>query len=205
MKKDDLISTAMQIFGADKLKKLSGVGMSRVDPTDILPPRILLAQKSSALTEMVDKTGKEIKAGQFYHTGKKEIMEKFECFFLFAAKKKYVDGRKPDEGEKDMYQAIGVMKDDLSLFGMSFRSSALYALSGLFTATQSQQAPMFGFNCTVESKMLEGKLGTWYVPVIRVGDLVNDKDKFEALFAQAKHFDDKADVIINNQETENDK
>ena len=129
--------------------------MSKVDPLDIRPPTVLLVQALSDKTEMVNKNGKEAKDGQFFHTGKKKVWDTFDCYILFASKGTYIDRRKPDEGEKDKYSAIGILKEDIEetpplFFGMSFKVSSLFALSPLFQAVQSQHAPMFSFNVTFE-------------------------------------------------------
>ena len=184
------------------MKPLANIGMSRVDPIDIRPPQILLVQKLSDMTLMVDKNGTQAIPGQYYHTGKQKIWPEFHCHWLFAAKGTYVDKRKPEEGEKPQYQALGVIKDDLTLFGMVFRSSAQYVLSSLFTVAKSQNVPMFVFNVKMETKMLEGEKGSWFVPVCRVGEMVTDSAKFDELYKLAKQFDERADQIFKPEEEE---
>lgn len=194
-----------QNLAVSNMKSLAGVGMSKVDPLDIRPPMILLVQKSSDKTEMVNADGAEAKIGQFYHTGKREVMSAFDCHILFAAKKTWINRRKPELGELPEYSALGVLKSDVLseppiLFAINFRSSALFCLSGLFSAVQAQQKPMFSFNVTFETKQLEGKLGSWYVPVCRVHDVEKDEERFNWLYVTALQFDKRADMIGGEDE-----
>lgn len=199
-----------EIFGGselaippDKLKEIENMGMSKVDPADIRPPQIILVQKSSDFELLQDKNGKKPEVGDYFHTGKREIYKDFQCHFLFASKSTYIDRRKEDQPEKDQYTALGAMKD-LSLFAMWFRGTAVYALSSLFTASQANHAPMFAFEVTMETKKLEGDKGSWYVPVCRVGQIVQDMVMFDELYTLAKRFDNKPDETATNLTQEGD-
>jgi|SRR3990167_1860775 len=194
--------TGLVKYGEAELAKDSMTGMSKVDMADIRPPQILLIQKSSELADFVDTQGNQPKVGQFFHTGKMEILDSFECYFLFAAKGKYVNKIKPEEGEKDQYRTIGASADDLSTFGMVFRSSALFCLSGLFTASLSQKRPMFSIRVKIETKTLENEKGKWFVPVCRIQEPEQDFDKLKVLAEIAKRYDRKADVIVSDEEEE---
>lgn len=183
------------------LGEYTKVGMSKVDPNDIRPPQIILVQKSSDLSLLEDKDGNIPKVGQFYHTGKKIINDSFVCHILFAAKSKYTNRRQtlPDGSNPvlDQYQIIGVLKD-MSLFGMNFRSTALFALSSLFTAVQSQNLPMFSFNVEIENKSLKGDKGEWFVPVVRVGKVEEDTNLLKNLLEMASRFDSNADKVASS-------
>lgn len=205
--KDLTVKDAENIFLVDPKKagdiqKLAGMGMKRVDPADVRPPFILLTQKSSTLDEMHTVNSQTPKVGQYYHTGKRKVYNEFECYFLWAAKSQVMDRRK--NIMVDQYNTIGVMADDLSLFAMRFKSSALFALASLFTAAQSQQYPMFGFRVKMETKMLEGEKGQWYVPVVRVQEQVTDKKLFNELYSQAAKFDQQTDKVAASVEEEDD-
>lgn len=186
---------------ATNLQNYAKVGMSKVDPVDIRPPQVILVQKSSDISLLEDKEGNTAKVGQFYHTGKKVISDSFNCYFIFAAKGKYTDRRKfLADGTNpvlDQYQVIGVLKD-MSLFGMNFRSTALYALSSLFTAAQSQNVPMFSFNLKVEAKLIKGEKGDWYVPVVRVGEAEKDNTILKTLIDMAVRLDSNAEKTISS-------
>ncbi len=197
-------NTGIQKYGEAELTQDSMIGMSKVDMADIRPPQILLIQKSSDEEAFRDPNGEKPSVGQFFHTGKMQIMDSFECYFLFAAKGKYVNKNKPEEGEKDQYRAIGVMADDLSTFGMVFRSSALFCLSSLFTAALSQHRPMFSIRVKIETKTLENEKGRWYVPVCRVQDVEGDFGKLKTLSDLAKRYDRKADEIIKEDQEESE-
>ena len=93
------------------------------------------------------------------------------------------------------------MKDDLTLFGMNFRSSSLYALSPLFTAVSSLRKPMFCFEITMETKELENDKGKWLIPVVRVGEPVASVDIFSELYTMAKRFDHSGHAIVENMNT----
>lgn len=183
---------SLVIYDEKRLEANAKLGMSKVDPIDIRPPQILLVQKSSIIDTFVDKSGKHPRVGQFFHTGRNEILDSFGCFFLFAAKSKYIDRRKPEEGEKSQYKALGVMADDYSLFGMTFRSSALFTLSRLFSSAVSQKRPMFFFLCRLETKMLTGEKGDWFVPVLRIIGNEENPEKLIFLEEMARSFDQRA-------------
>jgi len=183
------------VYGENRLRENKTVGMSKVDPADIRPPQILLAQKLSDFSLMTDKAGAEAAIGQYFHTGKQEIYDTFECYCLFAAKTQYIDRRKPEEGKKDQYQVIGVMAEDETLFGMNFRSSAQFALSKLFTTVHSLNRPMYSIKCQIEAKELSGEKGNWFVPVIRIKEPETDPEKLLRLEEKAKAIDQRAEQI----------
>ena len=188
-----------------RLEANAKVGMSKVDPMDIRPPTILLIQKSSDMSQFVDFSGKQADIGQFFHTGRSVIYNTFKCYFLFAAKSKYVDKRKPEEGEKAQYRALGVLADDLSLFAMVFRSSSLYTLSPLFSSVASMNRPMFSFLCEIETKKLSGDKGDWFIPVLRIKGPENDPQKLMILEEKSKAFDTRADDLAEQDFDEADK
>ena len=190
------------VYGEADLKNDAGVGMSRVDPSDIRPPQILLIQKSSAIEDFTDTKGNKPNLGQFYDTGKNKIMDSFECYFLVAMKGKYVSKQQPEKGEQDLYRSLGCMADDLSTFGMVFRSSALYALSGLFTATATQKRPMYSIKCKVETKSLQNEKGTWWIPVVRIMEQEQDFVTLKELSIIAKRYDRKIEILDMEDETE---
>ena len=189
-------------YGEAELKKDYMVGLSKVDLLDIRPPQILLIQKSSDLENFVDTKGNKPQLGQFFHTGKFEIMDSFECYFLFASKSKYTSKIKPEEGEKDQYKAIGLMADDLSIFGMIFRSSSLYTLSGLYTACLSQKRPMFSIKVKIETKDLQNDKGKWWIPVLRITDFENDPTKLDILHKHAVRYDSSVKEVLPEEEVD---
>lgn len=189
-KKDE---KGIQVYDADRLAKNANVGMSRVDPEDIRPPQMLLIQKSSTLEDFKTSEGQTPKVGNYFHTGELKIYDDFECYFIYAAKSEYLDRRKPKEGRKAQYRALAVTADDLSLFAMTFRSSALYALSPLFGIAKAQKRPMYSIKCKVETKMLSGEKGDWYVPVVRIEKLETDSGTLVFLEDMAKNFNVRTD------------
>ncbi len=176
------------------------IGMSKVDPMDIRPPQILLVQKSSDRTLFVGKTGESPEIGQFFNTGSLEIMDEFECYIVFAGKSRYTDRRKPEEGEKAQYKAIGVLADEFSVFGMTYRSSALFALAPLFTAVVANKKPMYSIKVKIETKELTGEKGTWTIPVARVLGIEENTDKLVELREIALRFDSRADDLQDDNE-----
>jgi len=190
------------LYNKEYLQSQQGVGMSRVDPKDIRPPEIRLIQKSSDFASFVDSNGKVPITGQFFHNGRLEIFDTFECYLIFAAKSVYIDKRKPEEGEKEQYRAIGVLADDMSLFGMVFRSSSLYTLSPLFTATVAGKRPMYSIKVKFETKELQGEKGTWRIPVLRIIGFEEEPSKLKELEEMALRYDLNADKIAEQKEEE---
>ena len=193
--------TPKEIMAYDmaRLATISNIGMKGVDPMDIQPPKILLMSNMSDFSTFTDAEGKSPKVGDYFHTGKNLIMKDFVCHFLFAAKRKWIDKRKGGE-EKDMYATIGCFGEDLTLFGMSFRSSSLYALAPLFTAAKSQRRPMFSLICKVETKELTNDKGTWNIPVVRVVGPEADTEKLAKLEELAKRLDSKTEEVVVEKE-----
>ncbi len=198
----DQKNTGIQKYGEAELSRDFMIGAGKIDMADIRPPQILLIQKSSDEEAFRDSDGNKPSVGQFFHTGKMLILDSFECYFLFAAKGKYVNKNKPEEGAKDQYRTIGVVAGDLSTFGMVFRSSALYCLSPLFTAFLSQRRPMFSIRVRIETKTLENNKGKWYVPVCRVLGPEGDFEKLKTLSELAKRYDQKAEEIVREDQEE---
>lgn len=187
-----------------ELTEMARVGMTKVDPLDIRAPQILLAQKLSDFGNLMQADGEVAKIGEYFHTGKMKILKDFECYFLFAAKTTYKDKRKPEEGEKEQYKVIGAMGDDLSIFGMTFRSSALYALGSLFSVAVSNNKPMFLYRCRVETKTLQNDKGEWLIPVVRVVGEETDQAKKIVLVNLARGFDENADKVLQKESQEDD-
>lgn len=184
------------------LEKSQGIGMSGVDPNDIRPPAILLTQKLSDLSAFQTAEGKQPKVGQFFHTGKLEIYSEFECYFLFAAKSKYTDKRKPHEGEKYQYRVLGALVDDCSLFGMVFKSSSFYALSSLFGFARNMNRPMYSIRCKVETKILKNDQAEWFVPVVRIAGPEKDEGKLMILDSMARSFEVRGNEVVEEPEKE---
>jgi hypothetical protein len=183
-------------YDKEWLRENLTVGIKGIDKTDIQPPQILLIQKTSNLTEFVDTEGKTPKVGQFFHTGKMKIYDAVDCYFVFAAKKRYFDRREDPPVQKDQYITFGILKESNTMFGMRFRSTAINALSPLFTAVFSQNVPMFAFNIKVESKEIQGDQGTWVVPAVRVGDVETDQELLNKLHKFALKFDERAESYV---------
>jgi len=200
------------VFDPEWAAKNMNVGMGGVDPADIRPPQILLIQKSSEQSDFTNQEGTHPTIGQFFHTGKNTIFDEFDCYFVWASKGKYIDRKKAEKPEREQYQAIGLMGDDLSMFGYRFRSSALYGLSPLFTAVVAQKKPMFCLRCHVEAKSLTGEKGTWYIPTLHVLGPETDEGKLAELHTAALQFDrqvksvpDEEEESVNEPEKENEK
>jgi hypothetical protein len=196
------VKQAMIVFGVKELEKDARIGMSSVDPMDIRPPNILLVQAKSDESQFVDENGTRIKEGNFFHTGKLKGYANFECYLLYAEKSQYIDRRKPEKGKQDQYKVIGAMADDLSLFGMTFKSSSIYALSGLFTAVTSRNRPMYSIKVKIEQKKLQNDKGEWFIPVLRIQAEELDYSKLEILSKMAKKLDSRGQEMPMQDEDE---
>ncbi len=179
----------LALTSLEEMRLVAKMGMRYVDPADIQPAKILLVQKLSDIEVLHTADGAVPTSGQFFHTGYQTILDTFDCFVLFAKKDTYIDKRKPENGEKPVYQMIGALQQDLSLFGMTLRASQSYALNTLFTASVTQGYPMFAFHMHVESKELENKDGKWLIPVFRVGAIETNIELLNILFDLARRFD----------------
>ena len=185
------------------LQDVSGLGMRGVDPTDIRPPQILLIQASSNVDDFKTLDGKNPKIGQFFHTGRNEIMDTFECFFLLAAKGEYTDRNKNPPEVREQYRSIGCMADDLKPFMINFRSSAMYALSPLFTAVPSIGTPMFSIKVKMETKELQNSNGKkWRVPVVRVQGVEKDQKVLNDLYNLALGYDQNTKKVMTDADKE---
>jgi len=183
-----------------RLAKNARIGMSKVDPLDIKPPTILLAQALSDFSVLVDTDGQVAKAGEYFHTGKLQILKTFNAYILFAAKGTYIDKRAKPPEERQIYRVLGVMADDFSLFAMSFKVSSLYALSSLFSIANSQKRPMYSFKLTFEVKGLSNEKGDWFVPVCRIKGQEKDPERLILLEDLAKAFDKKGEEVVKQDE-----
>lgn len=163
-----------------RLEELSTLGMEQVDPADIRPSQILLVQKLTDTDELIDMEGNQPKVGEYFHTGTMKILDSFECYIVRAAKSKYIDRRYPEKGLLDQYRVVGVL-DDGSVFGMTLRSSASYALSKLFSTAFSNKRPLFSIRVKMETKELENKQGKWFIPVCRIVAMEQDPVKLSML------------------------
>ena len=199
MVKEEKEEKALVRYDKARLEENVKVGMRSIDSMDIRPPQMLLLQALSDFSQCIDKSGLQAEVGQFFHTGKMEIYDSFECYFLFVTKTQYVDRRKPEEGKKDQYNVIGVLADDLTLFAETFRSSALYALSRLFTSVISQKRPMYSFLVKMETKKLSSDKGEWFVPVLRILKEEADPEKLMLLEGKAKALDMRSEELTDQE------
>lgn len=180
-------------------KKNYTIGL-KIDKSDIKPPTIILIQKSSDTSKMTTPEGDTPKPGEYFHTGRLEIMKEFNCYFIFVAKSFYYDKRDAEQEQKPQFKAIGVMSDDFSVFGMTFKGTYLYTLSSLFTTVASQKKPMFVFKCRMETKQISGAKGDWYVPVLRIEGVEEDEKKLQILEEIAKAYDKAKPIIEEDKE-----
>ncbi len=188
------------------LKKMAKVGMKNVDPLDIKPPRVILVQGIKDKSELKDKSGVVCPDGQFFSDGANEIFEKMACYILYAAKGTHINKRHPDRGDLPKYDAIG-MKPDGQLFTITFKNTGRNALSKLFTATKVQGLPMFAFQCSLETKLIngtdeQGQPLQWWIPVIRVGEVETDAKILAELIRLAKGLDEKTDMDLGEEKEE---
>ena len=195
--------TDVVVYDKKFLQDVSNLGMRGVDPLDIRPPQILLIQASSDASSFKTIKDESPAIGQYFHTGRNEIMDTFECFFLLAAKGKYMDKNKTPPEERDQYRTIGCMTDDLKPFMMNFRSSALYALSPLFTAVASLGRPMFSLKVMLETKELQNSVGKkWRIPVVRIVGPETDDSVLNNLYNLALSYDSNTAKFVADKEDE---
>jgi hypothetical protein len=116
-------------------------------------------------------------------------LPEFECYFVWAGKGEYADKRKPEEGLKQVYRAIGILADDFSIFGMRFKVSSLYTLSPLFTAVSANKRGMYSIKCKIASKFISGKKGDWFIPTLSVVGFEDDPAKLVELEKIARRYD----------------
>jgi hypothetical protein len=202
MPKEETKSAALVKYDDKHLAEAAGLGMSKVDPADIRPPQILLTQKMSDLDSMTDIKGDQPKIGQYFHTGKLEIYNDFEAYVLFAAKGTWQDKNHPEKGIMPKYSMIGAQAEDCAMFGMNFKSSALYTLSPLFTMAKTQKRPMFSIKVKFETKELTGDKGVWKIPVLRIIGPETDPEKLAILEDMAKSLDMRAEAVVAENEDE---
>jgi len=182
-------NTALATVSKEYLAKNQNLGMRGVEASDIRPPSILLMQGLSRLTEYVDGNGKNPVPGEYFHTGTMRIFKEFEAYFLWAGKGTYTDKRKPLEGAKDVYRAIGVVADDMSVFGMRFKSSTLYTLSSLFTAVTANKRGMYTIKVKMGTKSLENDKGVWVIPTLSIVAMEDDPGRLAELEKLARLYD----------------
>lgn len=190
-------------YGIERLVENQTLGMKGVDPKDIRPPTVILLNALSKLDSFTDEEGNHPKPGEFFHNGSLRILPEFECYFVWAGKGEYTDKRKPEEGIKQVYRAIGILADDFSIFGMRFKVSSLYTLSPLFTAVSANKRGMYSIKCKLASKFISGKKGEWFIPTLSVVGFENDPEKLSELEKIAMRYDrlgERAAPVTENEE-----
>lgn len=187
--KEKQAKNALAKFDPEHLKINQSIGMKGVDPKDIRPPTVILMNALSKVESFTDEDGNHPKAGEFFHNGTLRILNDFECYIIWAGKGTFVDKRKPENGEQEVYRAIGIMADDFSIFGMRFKVSSLYTLSPLFTAVTANKRGMYSIKCKIGSKFISGKKGDWFIPTLSVTGFENDPAKLEILEKNALNYD----------------
>jgi len=205
--KDKAVKSEIKKSAMLDLKKLASVGMQKVDPLDVKPPRVILVQNIKDKSELKDKSGKECPEGQFFNDGNNEIFEKLDCYILYASKGTHVNKRHLDWGELPKYDAIGMKIDDGQLFAITFKNTGRNALSKLFTANKVQGYPMFSFKCSLETKLINGadKSGEplqWWIPVVRVGDIETDEKKLRKASEIAISLDARSGINFDEADEE---
>lgn len=172
----------------DDMRKNLSMGMKQVDPNDIRPPRVILVQNIKDKTELKDNSGKECPDGSYFNSGTNEIFEKLDCYFIYAKKGVHVNKLHEDWGELPKYDAIAVNTKG-KMFAITFKNTSRNALSKVFTAVSSQRYPMFAFKCSLETKMISDDGKSWYISVVRVGEIEPDQGRLNRLMKMAQRFD----------------
>ncbi len=183
-------------FTHERLEADARLGMSKVDPLDIRPPAVLMCQALSDKDLFTDARGARAEVGQFFHTGRQTIMDDFEAYYVFAGKSSAINKRKPEDGPKPIYRAIGCMADDLTAFSMTFRSSSLFTLSPLFTATVGLKRPMYAIKVRMEMREVSGEKSKWPVPALKIVGPEEDPVKLEQLHDLALRLDQQSDAVV---------
>ena len=94
--------------------------------------------------------------------------------------------------------------EDFSLFQMTFKSSSLYTLAGLFTTTVASKRPMFSIKVRFETKELKNEKGSGIIPILRIIGSEEDIEKLKELERNATMLDLKADEIVRRHSEELD-
>ena len=222
--KTEEASKELVVLDSNLLAADSRIGMDGVDKKDIRPPQILLVQKTSDATKMKNAEGLKPDPGQFFHSGRGQIMDEFECYIVYAAKSKYFDkrafnkaksdfelgnGQAPEEMKfwKDKYTVLGVLADDFSLFGMDFRSGAMYTLFPFFGRAISNKRPYWSLKIKITSEHFKGKFGEWETPIVTVIAAIQDMETYHQVKSFASQFEKMSvkDLEDKDEEDEIDK
>lgn len=193
-------TTAIATIDEKHLAEQKYLGMKGVNPADIRPPMMLIRQKSSKADTFIDIEGKQVELGEYFNTGKLTKCKTFECYIIKAAEGTFIDKNHREKGEQRKYDAVGMLADDLSLIGMTFKGTALNTLSSLFTIAVTQKRPMYSFLVKFETKFLSGNGNEWFIPVLRVLGPETDAVNLAEIEKQAVLFD--ARKIDNDEDDE---
>jgi len=198
------------VLQAEEYAKYAGIGMKNITAEDITPPTMFLVNKGiTDKSELIDKNGNECSDGCFYIKAFKEVLKSVSGYVVWVRKDHYqapAENAEASELRWDgsrMYRAIFVRKDTMQPIAITFKKSSLSALSDLFTISKSKNLPMFIFEVELKSVMTTNKKKQSYFKIVaNVVGPEKDTKVLNSLFVMAQGFDEKEEVVTQEEESD---
>lgn len=177
--------TAITAYDKDRFKKNVSLGISGIDPADVMPPMIKLVQGSTDFSRVVDMEGETAKPGEFFFMDDKTIHSSVIGYALILAKIYDPYNLKEDGSYEKMYQLVGVFEDLKTTFTLNFRRSAINTVKNFLANVFSSYRGIYTFKIEITSEQKKGEKGNYLLPVITIKEKLTDSKLLHLLEAGA--------------------
>lgn len=173
-KKEKEKEKGLATYDQDRIKRNVGLGISGIDPADVMPAQLKLVQGSSDLSKLVTGDGTQAKVGNFFFQGNKTVHEKVICYVLNLAKVNDPFNQRDDGSYEKMYRMIAVFDDFKTTFSMNFRRGAIDTIKNFLGEIFSQKRGAYSFKIEISFEQKTGKKGNYLVPLIKILETVKN-------------------------------
>jgi hypothetical protein len=171
--------TGIVAANMELLKKNATLGISGVDPSDVMPAEMKLAHGSSRLDQMTTDQGAQVRVGQFFYRGDRTIHETVKGYILCMAKVRapFPDRKTGEYGR--VYRMIGVLEDMKSPFTIYFKGAAIPSVKSLLSHVFSQRRGVYSFKVEIVAEpkqtTIDGQIVNYLAPAIKILENVEDQ------------------------------
>lgn len=169
------------------LRENAKVGVEHVSQADLPTPLVQVVQGGSKNAFLKD--GTRAPVGTIYYDGKQEAYPKFPCVF-FSAKKDKVYATDGSGNLVDAWVLVGATEGDWKPFLFLCRSTHILHAGAFVGRVVTSGYPMFAKKVVLETKLISGDKGDFYIPVFRDDGIRDNKDELLMLRDLAKKYGD---------------
>ena len=180
--------TAITTYDKERFKKNVSLGISGIDPADVMPPMIKLVQGSTDFSRVVDIEGETAKPGEFFFMDDKTIHSSVIGYVLNLSKVNDPYNPRDDGTYEKMYRLVGVLENLKTTFTLNFRRGAINTVKNFLGNVFSSYRGAYTFKIEITSEQKKGEKGNYLLPVISIKEKLSDPKILSLLETGAKKY-----------------